>query len=76
MKPMMGCLLFLTLFYSTQAVAFTWKDLWLRQDQQAQQAFNQGQIEKAADQFKDPSWQGATQYDVGQFTKAVETLSK
>ncbi len=42
--------------------ALEWQDLWQTKDQQAQQAYKQGQFDKAAQLFADPAWQAAAMY--------------
>jgi Ca-activated chloride channel family protein len=42
--------------------ALTWQDLWQTKDQQAYQAYNKGDYDKAAKLFEDPAWQAAAQY--------------
>jgi Ca-activated chloride channel family protein len=42
--------------------ALEWQDLWQTKDQQAQQAFNRGDYDKAAKLFEDPAWQAAALY--------------
>ena len=56
------------------AYAFEWQDLWKTQNQQAQQAYQQQQFEQAAEQFTDPAWKAAAQYNSGQYDKVVDTL--
>jgi Ca-activated chloride channel family protein len=42
--------------------ALEWQDLWQTKNQQAQQAFNHQQYDKAAQLFEDPAWQAAALY--------------
>lgn len=56
--------------------ALEWKDLWQTQDQQAQQAFKQGNYQQAAEQFESSQWKAAAQYKAGQFDKTAETLKQ
>lgn len=42
--------------------ALEWQDLWQTRDQQAYQAYKQGNFDKAAKLFEDPAWQAAAQY--------------
>ncbi len=51
-----------------------WQDLWQTKDQQAQEAYNNQQYDKAADLFKNPDWKAAAQYKSGAFNKSLETL--
>lgn len=54
--------------------ALDWQDLWLRSDQQAQRALQQGDTSEAANLFSDPAWKAVAQYQAGDFSTAVETL--
>ena len=56
------------------AAAFDWQDLWRRPDQQARQALEQGDVEKAAELFKEPVWKGAAHYRAGDFAAASRSL--
>lgn len=51
-----------------------WQDLWQTQDQQAQEAYKNGQYEKAAELFENPDWKAAAEYKSGNFDKALENL--
>ena len=57
------------------AMAFTMKDLWQRQDQQAHQALLGGDAEKAAELAVDPMRKGAAAYRQGNYDKALEEFS-
>jgi Ca-activated chloride channel homolog len=46
-----------------------WQDLWKTKDQQAQEAYNNGQFDKAAELFENPDWQAAAQYNSDQTIK-------
>ena len=50
--------------------AFGWQDLWMTQEQQAQQEFLDENYQQAAEQFTDPAWQAAAKY------KSDKTLSE
>lgn len=54
--------------------ALDWDSLWLRQDQQAARALEEGDAARAAELFDDPSWKGAAQYRAGQYDQAAQTL--
>ena len=73
-KGVLGIILLLMLPVPKNSYALTWEDLWQTQNQQAQQAFNQQQFAKAAEQFQNPQWKAAAQYKAGQFDKALESL--
>lgn len=55
--------------------ALDWQDLWRTKDQQAEQAFQQGDYEKAAQLFENPDWKAAAQYKAGQYGEALNSLS-
>ncbi len=56
------------------AKAMEWKDLWQTHDQQASQAFQQGDHAKAAESFDNPAWKAVAQYKSGQFEEVTKTL--
>ncbi len=60
--------------FPESSYALEWKDLWQRQDQQAQQAFKQKHYQQAAEQFENEQWKAAAQYKAKQFDKTTETL--
>ena len=68
-------LAFLTLLPSPQSHAFSWQDLWQRPDQQAQEALQEGQAERAAELFEDEQWRGVARYRAGDYSAAVEEFS-
>lgn len=53
------------------AEASLWDDLWLRSDQQAYEALQEGSPGTAALLFDDPKWQAAAQYRAGDFAGAA-----
>ncbi len=54
--------------------ALDWAELWLRSDQQASQALQQGDASRAAELFKRPDWKGAAHYRAGEYEQAVQSL--
>lgn len=60
-----------TTLHTQPAVAFSWKDLWLRPDQQAQHYFTTEQYEKIPESAPS-NWQGAGQYRLNQFDQAIQ----
>lgn len=54
--------------------AFTWQDLWLRQDQQASRLLAQGDAAAAAGRFQDPGWRATAQYRAGDYAAAAENF--
>ncbi|NKB38225.1 MAG: VWA domain-containing protein [Gammaproteobacteria bacterium] len=72
-----GYLLALTILvlpFPEQANAFEWDDLWLRSDQKALRALQNGDAGAAAKLFKNPAWKGAAQYEAGDFQSSLESL--
>lgn len=60
-----GYVLVLLLFLlppDTEALAFSWEDVWLTRDQQAQRALDEGAAEQAAELFEDAEWRAVAQY--------------
>ncbi len=55
--------------------ALDWQDLWRTKDQQAQQAFQQADYEKAAQLFENPDWKAAAHYKSGKYNEALASLS-
>lgn len=53
------------------ALAFGWDDLWLRQDQQAAQALDQGDYEHARQLAHDPQRRGTAAYRAGDYQAAA-----
>jgi Ca-activated chloride channel homolog len=51
-----------------------WQDLWQTKDQQAQEAYNNKEYDKASELFKNPDWKAAAQYKSGAYDKAIENL--
>ncbi len=47
-------------------------DLWLTPDQQGRLAFERGDYEAAAEEFRDPAWRGVALYRAGKFQEAVD----
>jgi Ca-activated chloride channel family protein len=59
-----------------QAVALGWNDLWLRNDQQAAQALQQGEYEQAARLARDPAQRGSAAYKKGDYQQALDAFNK
>lgn len=59
------------LLIGSSASAFTWRDLWKTDDQQAQVLMNKGQYKKAKEQFQQPDWRGAAAYKSGDYQQAA-----
>ncbi len=58
------------------AHAFGWRDMWLRQDQQAEEILQQGDAQGAAQKFQDPNWRGMALYETGDYQAAAEAFAK
>lgn len=54
------------------ATAFSWNDLWLTPDQQAQEAFDGGQAARASELFQNPEWKGASAYKNKEYQVAAQ----
>lgn len=60
-------LLILLLPVAEPVYAFSWNDLWLTKDQQAQQELDAGNALEAGELFEDPAWQAVAKYRSGEF---------
>ncbi|MBQ0718990.1 MAG: VWA domain-containing protein [Gammaproteobacteria bacterium] len=60
------------LFAPDKLHAMEWQDLWLRSDQQGQQALAAGDAESAEALFKNPNWKGSAAYKNDNFSAAEE----
>jgi Ca-activated chloride channel family protein len=49
------------------AQAFTWDDIWLTKDQQAQRLLEEGSAPDAAALFEDPTWRAVANYRAGEY---------
>ena len=54
------------------AAAGLWDDLWLRRDQQAHRALEQGEAAAAAELFRDEAWRSAADYRNEDYPRAAE----
>jgi Ca-activated chloride channel family protein len=61
---------------SSQAHAFTWQDLWQRQDQQAWDLYQKGEYDRAAKLFREPERRAAALYKAGKYSEAAEVLKE
>lgn len=57
--------------YSPSASAISWQDLWFTKNQQAKNAYQAGDFDKAAGLYEDPEWKGAAQFNSGAFADAA-----
>lgn len=69
-RGLLSLFFILLLPFPESSYAFGWQDLWLTQEQQAQQKFQDENYLEAAEQFTDPAWQAAAKY------KSDKTLSE
>lgn len=60
--------------FSPKAAAVEWQDLWLTKDQQANQAYQQGNFEQAAKLYQDPNWRATSQFRNGDFGEAAQSF--
>ncbi|MBI2379302.1 MAG: VWA domain-containing protein [Gammaproteobacteria bacterium] len=60
---------------SRPAQALSWDELWRRADQQAAEKLQAGDAQAAAQQFRDPAWQGAAWYRAGDYAKAAQAFA-
>jgi Ca-activated chloride channel homolog len=77
-KGLLGLVFLLVLPLPKNSYAFAvnkeWQDLWQTKNQQAQEAYNNKQYDKAAGLFENPDWKAAAHYKSGAFDKALENL--
>lgn len=66
----------LLLLIPSVSFAFSWTDLWLRRDQQAAQALENGDPNHAAHLFTRPDWRGAAYYRGGDYDQALKEFSE
>ncbi|NQZ81509.1 MAG: VWA domain-containing protein [Colwellia sp.] len=59
-----------------RAHADIWQNLWKTSDQQAQEKYNKESYSQAAEQFKDPLWQGSAHYKAGNYQQALASFQK
>jgi len=57
---------------TSSVAAFSWRDLWMTNDQQAQDMMNNKAFSKAKDKFDDPDWRAAAAFRAGDYTAARE----
>ena len=66
---------FLILGLVQNAYSFSWQDLWMTRDQQAQRLMEQGEFRQAEERFQEPDWQAAAAYRAGEYDKSAQILS-
>ncbi|MGH1375078.1 MAG: VWA domain-containing protein [Alphaproteobacteria bacterium] len=58
------------------AAAFDWRDWFTSGDQRGQKAYEQGDFEKAAQDFSDPYNRGVAEYKAGQYEQAARSFTQ
>lgn len=74
-KGWLTCLMFGLLLPPLPAQAIDWQDLWQRPDQRAYQALQEGKVEAARSQARDPALAATAAYRAGDFSAAIERFS-
>lgn len=72
----LGALFCLCLLPPDISYAGTWSDWWWHRDQQAAQAFEEGDAARAAELFEDPLWRGTALYKAGHYAEALSVLTQ
>jgi len=62
-------------FFISNAYAFSWQDLWLTPDQQAQRFMQAGQFAKAQTLFQQPDWQATAAFRAGDYKQAAQQFA-
>ena len=73
-RGFLGLALLFLLPLPRPAEALDWQHLWQRDDQLAQQAFERGDNQRAAQLFHDPAWRAAAHYRAGDYAAALQDL--
>jgi Ca-activated chloride channel homolog len=74
--PLLAAPLAALLLMPAPAAAGIWDDLWQRRDQQAFQAFRDGEPETAAALFGRPEWRAAALYRSGEYAAAADVFRR
>jgi len=61
---------------NNSAQADVWQDLWKTKDQQGQEHFESEHYQQAAQEFKDPLWQGSAHYKAGDYEQALAAFQQ
>lgn len=75
-KGVISIAMLLVLPFPNQADAQDWQSVWKNRNQQAQQAFDAGDYERAAGLFTDPEWKASAEYKAGSYAQVLETLKE
>ncbi|MBE0434591.1 MAG: VWA domain-containing protein [Methylomicrobium sp.] len=73
-KGVLSIAMLLILPFPNRAEAQDWQSLWKTPNQQAQQAFEAGDYERAAGLFNDPEWKAVAEYKLRSYEQVLETL--
>ena len=71
----LAAVLFVSLPWGNEAEAFSWDDLWLTKDQQAQQLLQEGAAAEAAEIFENDDWRAVAQYRSGDYEQSAATFA-
>jgi len=71
-----GLLIVLPFLWACVRADWSFANLWLTPDQQAQRLFNQRKYEEAAKRFSDPTRQGMAMYRAGDFKTAAAAFAR
>ena len=63
-------------FWPQPSLAFEWRDLWLRPDQQGLRLLQADQPEQAAQRFSDSQWRGFAAYQAGDYAAAAAEFAR
>ena len=66
-RGMVLMLLVFLLPVARPAQAFSWQDLWLNSNQQAERLLEEGSAADAAERFRDPNWRAVANYRAGEY---------
>lgn len=69
-------LLPLLLFQPQPAHAWSWRDLWVRPDQQGYEALRENRFDDALSRFEDPAWRGIAAHRRGDHDAAARDFSR
>jgi Ca-activated chloride channel family protein len=69
-------ILFVMLPADKEAQAFTWDDLWLTKDQQAERLLEEGAAAEAVELFEDSEWRAVAQYRASDYESSAATFAE
>jgi Ca-activated chloride channel family protein len=62
--------------WGNDAEAFTWKDLWLTKDQQAERLLEEGAATDAVELFEHPEWKAVAQYRAADYDASAAAFAE